>query len=130
MSMNDPIANAISHILNCEKLGRPECRIENVSKLMKKVLDIMRENHYIGEYKVTVNNNKQTAIINLIGNINKCGAIKPRFSVEWDQFEKFEKRYLPAQGFGILIISTNKGLMTHAQATEKKLGGRLIVYCY
>ena len=130
MSMNDPLANAISHILNCERLGKSECKVDNMSKVIKGVLDIMKENHYIGEYKISIHNNKQTAVVNLIGSINKSGAIKPRFSVKWDQFEKFEKRYLPAQGFGILIISTTKGLMTQNQAFEKKLGGRLIAYCY
>ena len=44
--------------------------------------------------------------------------------------EKYEKRYLPAKQFGILIISTPKGLMTHVQAMDKKTGGKLIAYCY
>ena len=130
MSMNDPLANALSHILNCERLGKTECKIQNMSKVIQGVLDIMKENHYIGEYKIEDYGRGKIANLNLIGSVNKCGSIKPRFSVKWNEFEKFEKRYLPAKGFGVLIISTNKGLMTHTQAFEKKLGGRLIAYCY
>ena len=68
--------------------------------------------------------------INLIGHINKCGAIKPKYPVKNDQFEKFENRYLPAKDFGIILVSTNKGIMTHIEAKEKKIGGRLLAYCY
>ena len=60
----------------------------------------------------------------------KCGAIKPNFSVKKDGFEKFEKRYLPAKDFGVLIVSTSQGIMTHVEAKEKKLGGKLIAYVY
>jgi small subunit ribosomal protein S8 len=57
-------------------------------------------------------------------------AIKPRFPVKLENFEKFEKRYLPAKGFGHMLISTSKGLMLHEQAKEQKVGGRLIAYIY
>ncbi|MDZ4226799.1 MAG: 30S ribosomal protein S8, partial [Candidatus Pacearchaeota archaeon] len=60
----------------------------------------------------------------------KCGVVKPRFPVKLDEFEKFEKRYLPAKNFGIIIVSTSNGIMTHIEAKEKKLGGRLIAYIY
>ena len=56
--------------------------------------------------------------------------IKPRYAVKSDEYEKFEKRYLPAQGMGILIVSTSKGMMTQVQAREQRLGGRLIAYVY
>jgi small subunit ribosomal protein S8 len=50
--------------------------------------------------------------------------------VKRDQYEKWEKRFLPAVGFGILIVSTQKGVMTHATAIEQGMGGRLIAYVY
>ena len=50
--------------------------------------------------------------------------------MKWVNYEKYEKRFLPAKGFGILIVSTPKGLMTHEEARKKKLGGVLIVYVY
>ena len=47
-----------------------------------------------------------------------------------EEFEKFEKRFLPAQDFGILILTTNQGVMTHKEAKERKIGGRLLAYVY
>ena len=124
--MNDPLAAALSKILNAEKSGKKVCIISPKSKLIKKVLDIMNENGYIGSYK----ENKRELVVNLIGSINKCGAIKPRFSVKKNKYEKFEKRYLPAKDFGILIISTPKGIMTHYKAKEMNVGGKILGYCY
>ena len=68
--------------------------------------------------------------LNLLGNINKTGVIKPRHSVKVEGYQKFEKRYLAAFGFGFLIVSTNQGIMTQEDAITKKLGGKLIAYVY
>ena len=32
--------------------------------------------------------------------------------------------------FGIILVSTPQGIMTHDQAKEKKTGGKLLAYCY
>ena len=100
------------------------------SKLIKEVLAIMQEKGYIGSYEEVEDSRGSFLKVSLIGKLNNCGVIKPRFSVKLDEFEKFEKRFLPAKGFGIIIISTNKGLMTHDAAKAAGIGGRLISYCY
>ena len=50
--------------------------------------------------------------------------------IKKDGFEKFEKRYLPAKDFGIILISTTKGIMIHTEAKKKNMGGILFAYCY
>ena len=130
MVLNDPLASALSLINNAEKVGKSNCVIRPISKVILKVLDIMKSNNYIGEYKIIKDNRGDYATLNLIGNINKCSVIKPRFSVKKEEFEKFEKRYLLADGFGIIVISTSKGLMILEEAKEKKVGGRLLAYFY
>ena len=128
--LNDSLSSALSSVFNSDKMGKKECQIFPSSKTLKKVLDVMNENGYVGTFKDVEDSKGRSIILNLLGNINKCGAIKPRSSVKTDNFEKYEKRFLPAKGFGILIISTNKGIMTQTQAKEKNIGGRLIAYCY
>lgn len=128
--LNDPLANVLSYINNHEKLGRKEIVVANNSKVIRKILDILNINSYIGTYTELDDGKGKLLDINLIGNVNKIGVIKPRFNVKKDDYEKFEKRYLPAKDFGILIVSTSKGMMTHNEAKEKGLGGRLICYCY
>lgn len=130
MALNDPLSNVLSSILNSEKIGKSECTVKPISKMILKVLQIMKDNKYIGDFKETDDGRGGYIKINLLKKINKCGVIKPRFSVKKDQIEKYEKRFLPAKDFGIIIISTNKGLITHYQAKEKDMGGRLISYIY
>ncbi len=128
--LNDILANTLSKILNAEKTYKTECLIKPSSKIVKKVLEVMKDHLYIGNFIEISDNRGNVLKINLIGKINNCNVIKPRHSVKLEDFEKFEKRYLPAKGFGIIIISTNNGIMTLEEAKEKKQGGRLLAYCY
>lgn len=130
MGMNDTLANALSKILANDRLGKQEITIFPSSKIMKKMLEILKDRLYVGEYTEVQDDKGNYLKINLIGKINKCGVIKPRFAIKVEDFEKYEKRYLPSRDFGIMIISTSKGLMTHKDAKKKNIGGRLIAYCY
>jgi small subunit ribosomal protein S8 len=130
MSLNDPLANALSHIKNCEIAAKKKVTIRDSSKLIKEVLTILKNKGFIEGFKEIIASKGNYIEVDLKGAINNCGAIKPRFSVTLDNYEKFEKRYLPAKDFGIIIVSTNKGIITHSEALEKNLGGRLIAYCY
>jgi small subunit ribosomal protein S8 len=62
--------------------------------------------------------------------LNVCKAIKPRYSVTTDRIDKYLRRYLPSRNFGTMVVSTNKGLMTHEEANKNNLGGSLIAYFY
>ncbi len=128
--LNDPLANVMSAIIINEKTGKKELVVHPVSKTIRRVLSIMQEHGYVGELEETSEGRGGFAKLNLLGNVNKCGVIKPRFAVKNNEFQKFEKRYLPASGVGILVLSTPEGIMTHEKAREKTLGGRLIAYCY
>ncbi len=128
--LNDTLANVMSRIANAEKTAKKEVVVTPISKVAMKVLEIMKDNLYVGDFTTVVDSKGNLLKIALLGSINSCGAIKPRYSVKNDEYEKFEKRYLPAKDFGILIVSTSEGLMTHKEAKEKKIGGRLIAYCY
>ena len=128
--MNDPLANALSGILNYDKIGKREFLVHPASLVTSKVLSILNAQGYIGAAESVTKARGGVLKLNLLGNVNKCGVIKPRFAVTMDEYEKFEKRFLPAKGVGVIIVSTIKGLMTHEEAKEKNLGGRLIAYCY
>ena len=130
MSLNDPLSNLMSNIYNAETAGKSEITVKPSSKIILRVLQILQDNHYIGEFAEVKTNKGSLVKINLINRINKCGAIKPRFSVKRDNYEKYEKNFLLAKDFGMLIVSTTKGIMTHAEAKQNGLGGRLLAYCY
>lgn len=130
MTNNDPLAACLSKINNAEKVSKTEIIVTGISKMKKNVLEILKQCGYIKEIEYKEDNRGGHIVIKLNNLINKCGSIKPRFNVSTNDIERFEQRYLPAKGFGLLIISTSQGLLTNSEAKEKNLGGKLIAYCY
>ena len=128
--LNDPLANLMSMILNNDAIGKSECLVKPISRVMKEILKVMKDHGYVGEFKEFEDSRGNHIKLSLIGGVNKCGVIRPRYSVSNTDFEKFEKRYLPAKDVGIIVVSTPKGIMTHYDAKSKKIGGRLLAYCY
>ncbi len=129
--LNDPLAAALCKIHNAEKVGKREVVLKSSSKMIKKVLELMNERGYVGSFEEKADGaNRTILIVNLLGNINKCNVIKPRFSTGIHDYTKWEKRYLPAKDFGIIVVSTSQGVMTHNDAKTKKIGGKLVAFCY
>jgi len=128
--LNDTLSNALSNINNAEKVGRESCIVRPASKIIKEVLSLMNKQGYLGEFNEVDDGKGKFLIVNMIGRINRCGGIKPRFSIKRDNYEKFEKRFLPAKDFGMLIVSTSKGIMDYREAKKQKLGGKLLSFVY
>jgi small subunit ribosomal protein S8 len=82
------------------------------------------------DYEVLKDDRGGEVRIFLNGTINNVGVISPHFPVGVDGFEKFEKRFLPAKGFGRLILTTPKGVMTQVEAKKIKQGGVLLAFVY
>jgi len=126
----DTVANGLITIINNEMRNKRECVISPASKLLGRVLRIIQLNGYIGEFEFIDDGRAGKFKVQLLGRINKCGAIKPRFSVKVDEFEEWEKKFLPSRGVGVLIVSTPKGVLSHTEAKEKRMGGKLIAFVY
>jgi len=127
---SDTLSNAMSAIKNAELVGKSKVEIRPASKLIGKVLNVMKEYGYINGFEVRDDHKGGVIVVELSGKINDCGAIRPRFSVKRTEYERFEKRYLPARDFGILIVSTTEGVMSQKEAVERGLGGVLLAYVY
>ncbi len=128
--MHDLINDAISNIKNNERIGKSECIVRPKSKLLVEILRIFQRGGYIGEFEVSDDGRGGNIRIKLIKQINDCGIIKPRYAFKKDEFQKWEQRFLPARDFGMLVVSTPQGVMSHTEAKEKNLGGRLLAYIY
>jgi len=127
---HDPLNDAMSSIRNAEKVGKQECTIAPSSKLVGRVLKVMVDNHYIREFEFVEDNKAGKYKVRLNGHINECGVVRPRYSIKVTDMEKFESRYLPAQDFGVLILTTTKGIISHVQAKELGIGGKLLAFVY
>lgn len=126
----DPLADALSAIKNAEIIGKSDCTIRPASKLIGNVLKVMKEKGYIGDFELIDDGKSGNFKVQLKGKINKCGVIRPRHAVKNTEFEKWEKRYLPAKGFGSIILTTPDGVMTHNEARDNGIGGELLAYVY
>ena len=123
----DTVADALNSIWNAKKARKDKVKIKIISNVLIEILKIMKQKGAIKKYKI---NAKDKSMDISIGDLIECKAIKPRFSVDKTQIEKYRRRYLPARNIGTMIVSTNKGLMTHEEAQEEKIGGSLIAYFY
>lgn len=128
--LNDPLADALTLIKNAEKAGKLECEVRPASKLVGHVLKVMQERGYIGPFEFVDDTTGGRFRVKLNGHINNCGVIKPRHAIKKTDFEKWESRYLPAQDFGALIVTTTKGVLSHYAAKEMGEGGKLLAYVY
>ena len=123
----DIVADALNMIRNAKMARKEVVEVMKMSNLLIEVLKIMKQKNAIKKYKI---NPKEKSVEVSIGEISECKAIKPRFTIQKNDIEMYERRYLPARGMGTIIISTNKGLMTHEEAQEEGIGGSLIAYFY
>jgi len=128
--MHDPLSAMLSKINNAQKAGKTELKFKPASKLELNVLELLKKHGYIKDYQYADDKKGGIITIKLANRINAIGPIRPRFSVQLAEYEKFEQRYLPAKDFGLLIVSTSKGLLSHIEAKKKKIGGVLLGYVY
>jgi small subunit ribosomal protein S8 len=110
--------------------NKRDCIITPSSKLLGRVLRVLQLNGYIGEFEFIEDGRSGKFKVQLLGRINKCGAIKPHYPASTDEFEKWEKTYLPAREMGILVVSTSTGVISHKEAKGKNVGGRLLAFVY
>jgi len=128
--MMDTLANGLTTIINNEMRNKRECIISPASKLLGRILRIIQLNGYVGEFEFIDDGRSGKFKVQLLGRINKCGAIRPRFSVKVDEFEEWQKKFLPSRDVGILVISTPEGVLSHREAREKRIGGKLLAFVY
>ena len=128
--LQDPLNDAMATIRNAEATGKAECLIRPASKLIGRVLKVMQESDYIKAFELVEDGRGNLYKVSLVGSINNCGVIKPRFAVKRTDLEKFEARYLPAQDFGVLILTTTEGVISQTKAKQIGVGGKLLAYVY
>ncbi|MDR0439144.1 MAG: 30S ribosomal protein S8 [Methanocalculaceae archaeon] len=130
MTKLNPIADAMSAIKNAGDTGKLAVIVKPISRLFGDMLEVMQEYGYINDFEKVEDGRGGQYMIFLTGSINKCGVITPRFSVKVEDLESWETRYLPGKGFGIIILTTSKGVMSHEQARRLGVGGELLGYVF
>ena len=130
MPATNILANLFTTLYNTEDRRKDNCIIYPTSKLAIEVLKTLKNNGYIKEFEHIDDNRGGKFMIQLFAKIEKCGAVTPRFKVKKDEYNYWEQRYLPSFNRGILVVTTNQGVMSHHEAVNKGIGGFLIGYVY
>ena len=126
----DLLNDALVTLRHADRQGKEVATLEPASRLVGEVLRVFQENRYIDSFTFVPTGRGGRYEVKLTRRINSCGVIKPRFPVVRTGLERYEARFLPAQDFGLLVLTTNQGVMTHHQARAGKLGGKLLAYVY
>ena len=130
MPATNILANLLVTIDNTESRRKSECIVLPTSKLAINVLNTLKKDGYIKNFEYLDDKRGGKFRIQLFAKISKCGAITPRFKVKKDEFTGWEQQYLPSYSSGMLLVTTNQGVMSHHEAINKNLGGFLIGYVY
>ncbi|MEF8880357.1 MAG: 30S ribosomal protein S8 [Candidatus Nanohaloarchaea archaeon] len=127
---HDTLSDALSAINNAARDNKEYATAAPTSNLLKNVLVELQQQGYIGVFELVEDGKGGKFKIEVTDEVNECRPVKPNFSVQNDEFDKWAKRYLPAQGIGDLKATTSHGVMTHGEAREQNLGGKLLGYVY
>jgi len=130
MTANDPLASALSGLDNAENAGHLRHAVSPASNEIGQVLEVLYDRGYVDGFERAEDGRGDEFEVELNGRINECGPVTPRYSVTVEEFERWEKRYLPARDFGSLVVTTSHGIMSHYDARERGVGGQLIAYVY
>ena len=122
----DVVADGLNQIMNAKVIEKREIVIRRYSKVLVGLLGMMKKQ---GHIDFEVNEAERSISVKVI-KLNECRAVKPRYYVGVGGIDKYLRRFLPSRNFGTLVISTNKGLMSHKEAVKENLGGSVVAYFY
>ena len=124
------LANLFTTLYNTEDRRKEQCVVLPTSKIALQVLKTLKNEGYVGEFEEIDDKRGGKFKIQLLAKITKCGAVTPRFKVKKGEYNEWEQKFLPSYDRGMLIITTNQGVMSHHEAANKGIGGFLIGYVY
>lgn len=122
--------DCLKSMSNAERQGKRQVLVRPSSKVIIKFLSVMQKHGYIGEFEIIDDHRAGKIVIQLNGRLNKCGVISPRFSVKVTDIEQWVTDLLPSRQFGFLVLTTSAGIMDHAEARRRHLGGKILGFFY
>ena len=127
MSLSDPIGDMIARVKNAQDRNHKKVELPS-SNFKTKIADILKNEGFIKDFKVTTENNKSLLSLEL-----KYYSGNPVIST-FERISKPGRRIFSSadglpkinNGLGIAIVSTPQGVMTDIDARKKRIGGEII----
>ena len=131
MSRTDLIADSLTILRNAYMAKRLEAFIP-YSKLILKICEILKREGYIDNFR-KIDEAKKSYIKVYLRYINKKSVVSEIKRVSKPSrriYVKKDKIPYVAQGKGIAIISTSRGVLTDKEARKIGVGGELLFYIW
>ena len=127
MSFADPIGDMITRIRNAQLRALNNVTIPS-SKFRARILDVLKQEGYIANYKISSDNKKESLLVDLkysnglpvIKEIKRVSKPGRRIYAKAGSIEKIQN------GLGLAIVSTSMGIMSDNDARTKNIGGEII----
>ena len=127
MAYVDPIGDMITRIRNAQMRLLTKVKIPN-SKFRAKILEVLKQEGYIADFKLLPNENKNSLSVDLkyndgspvIKEIKRISKPGRRIYAKATSIPKIQN------GLGLAIVATSKGIMTDTDARTKNIGGEII----
>ena len=127
MSLSDPIGDMLARIKNAQMRSHKKVELPS-SKFKTKIADVLKDEGFIIDYKISDIDNKSTMLIYLkynfgnpvINSIERVSRPGRRIFSSAESLPKINN------GLGIAIVSTPKGVMTDIDARKQRVGGEII----
>ena len=127
MSLTDPVADMLTRIRNACSAGHRRVDMP-VSKLKSEVARLLRDNHYIADFKI-LDDGAHGVLRLYLKYHNEAPVIRELRRVSTPGLRRYVgSREIPRvrNGLGLAILSTNKGLMSDREARQSRTGGELV----
>ena len=127
MSLSDPIGDMIARVKNAQDRNHKKVELPS-SNFKTKIADILKNEGFIKDFKVTTENNKSLLSLELkyysgnpvISTFERVSKPGRRIFSSADGLPKINN------GLGIAIVSTPQGVMTDIDARKRRIGGEVI----
>lgn len=126
MSMHDPVADMLTRVRNAQRSNHPTVSFP-ASQMKEQILKVLQEEGYILGYHVTESEGHKQIMVEL-----KYYQGRPvierikRISRPGLRVYRNAKSLPKVSGFGVAIVTTSQGVMTHQSAKAKGIGGEVI----
>ena len=130
--MTDPIADMLTRIRNALTVKKETVEIP-ASNMKRAIAKIMLEEGYVKDVKEVGEGYKAKLVITLKyteGRESVIGGLERVSKPGLRTYSGAKTMPKVLGGFGIAIVSTNKGIMTDKQAKAQGVGGEVLCYVY
>jgi len=123
----DPIANMIIGIKNAGNAGRSSA-VFPYSKIKESIAEVLKKEGFIKDAEKKTVGGKPSLIVNLLteNRIPKVKGVSRVSKTSKRIYKKYSDIRLVKNGYGAVVLSTSKGVMSGRDARKEKLGGEVL----